>query len=329
MVIDKVTQEPVPYVHVSLTNYKAGSITDPDGKFSINLHVSPEDSLRFSCIGYKTIITPVTSFSSQAVVVLLEEERVMLSSLTIRSLSAKEYIKKCIGKIRDNYKDNKTSEAFYWQSTRLDETPSEFFESYVTLSKNNILYDSIIADTEHTLYHVDMFDSLADVLKFDVINQASMFVNEDNLNDWRYEYSFSSEVDNTRYIVIEASKTGNPFKPNQNMNTLMIFINSTNYAIERIDFTYRWTDGKRYYSHDGLEYSMTQFSGTVEYRKTEDQKYSLNYLSTDAEFVFMKNYNSVVLDQSRVVHELVMMDKYKKGEKPVVRWNEYLAGSKN
>lgn len=258
----------------------------------------------------------------------MEEERVMLPSLTIRSLSAKEYIKKCIGKIQDNYTDNESAEAFYWQSTRIDERPAEFFESYVILSKRSILYDSIIGDTKHSPYHVDMFDSLADVIKFDVINQTSMFVNEDNLNDWKYEYSFSGEVDNTQYIVIEASKTGNPFKPNQNMNTLKIYINSANYAIERIDFTYRWTDGKRFHSHDGLEYSMTRFRGTVEYGKTTAQKYSLNYLSTDAEFSFMKNYNSVVLNHSTVVHELVMLNRRERAEKPVVRWKEYLESNR-
>ncbi|HMV10421.1 MAG TPA: carboxypeptidase-like regulatory domain-containing protein [Cyclobacteriaceae bacterium] len=323
-ILDQNTKEPIPYVHV-FANNRLVSMSDPSGNFMLRIS-SPNDSLTFSCIGYQTLTLPLSHFVREKSIVAMTEDRVILQTVTIRSLSAKDFIRKCIEKISDRYNRAGTWKAFYWRVTRFNELPTEFFESYLTGFENHVTYDSISEAVHNIEEQIPIYDSLVDALKFDVVNQSAMFVNPANLDDWKYEYFYSSGQ-NEKHVVIEATMIQNPFQPQVETNTLKIYIDSNDYGIVRIDFSYRWKDGKRYAWRDDVVFALSQLDGTVEYQKRECD-YTLQYLTVETQFKFMRKYNPIVLSNARLVHELVTITGDMPSEKPVVRWNDYLEAKK-
>lgn len=325
-IVDKTSKEPVPYVHVFLTSGSSGTISDVQGEFSIVINSPKNDSLRFSCIGYKTQKLPVNRFLNNNLIVELEEDRVLLPGITIHGVSAKEFVRKCVTKIPANYAQAENElQAFYWSSVKHKNTYTDFYEGYVRLTKpGGIYYDSTILSIRNQAEHIQLFDSLQDILNFDVINQASMFVNPANLDDWKFEYLYSSEYPDGSFVIIEAAMIQNPFEKSKQSNTLKIFIHTPSYAIVRVDFTYQWQEGKRYSWRDDVQYALSRLDGTVEYTKNLNQKYSLGYLFIGTEFSFMKRYNPAVLKKAVINHELVILGPGKLRQKPVIRWNDYL-----
>lgn len=323
-IIDRVTNEPIPYVHV-FTNGRLISMSDTEGDFTFRI-TNPGDSLTFSCIGYQTITLPLSDVARENPVVTMTEDRILLQTVTIRSLPAKDFIRKCIEKIPDNYDPAGTWKAFYWNATRFNELPTQFFESYLSVTGDRVTYDSISETVKRPEDRITLYDSLTDVLKFDVINQASMFVNPVNLNDWSYEYAYAAGQ-NEQFVVVEATMIQNPFQPTTEKNTLKIFINSNDYAIVRVDFSYRWKEGKRYAWRDDIVFALVQLDGTVEYRR-DKQHYAMHYMSVETQFAFTRRYNPAILKTARAIHELVILNDDMVPEKPVVRWNDYLDAQK-
>jgi hypothetical protein len=326
IVVDKTSKEPIPYVHVFLTSGTSGAISDLNGDFSIVVSPAKNDSLRFSSIGYKTQKQSIKNFLNGKLIVELAEDRVLLPGVTIHELSAKEFIRKSVTKIPVNYAQAGTeSKAFYWNSVKHRNTYTDFYEGYVRLKKpTKIFYDSTVLTIRNETEHIQLFDSLHDILNFDVVNQASMFVNSVNIDDWKFEYLYSSEHPDGSFVIIEAAMIQNPFEKSKESNTLKIFIHTPSYAIVRVDFTYRWQEGKRYHWKEDVQYALSRLDGTVEYTKNQNQKYGLSYLFIGTEYSFMKRYNPAVFKTATINHELVMLGPGKVRQKPVIRWNDYL-----
>lgn len=325
LIIDKTSREPIPYVHVFLTSGSAGTISDLQGKFTLIIGSAKNDSIRFSSIGYKTQKLPIRNFLSHTAVVELEEARVLLPDFTIHALSAKELVRKCVTKIPGNYSQNSSEvKAFYWNAVRHKDTYTDFYEGYLRITNGCIIYDSTVHGVQDSGQHIQLFDSLQDVLNFDVVTQGSMFVNPVNIDDWNFEYLYSSDHPDGSFVIIGATMIQNPFQKNTESNTLKIFIHTPDYAIVRVDFTYQWRDGKRHYWQDDIQYSLNRLDGTVEYTKNQNPTYSLSYLFIGTEFSFMKRYNPAVLRKAFINHELVILGPDKVHQKPVIRWSDYL-----
>jgi hypothetical protein len=325
IIVGKTSKEPVPYVHVFLTTGSSGTVSDLNGEFSIVIGSAKNDSLRFSSIGYKTQKLPAKNFLNEKLIVGLEEDRVLLPGVTIHELSAKDFVRKCVTKIPVNYAQaGNESKAFYWNSVKHRNTYTDFYEGYVSLTKPaRISYDSTVLTIRNQVDRIQLFDSLQDILNFDVVNQASMFVNPVNIDDWKFEYLYSSEHPDGSFVIIAAAMIQSPFEKSKESNTLKIFIHAPSYAIVRVDFTYRWQEGKRYDWKEDVQYALSRLDGTVEYTKNQHRKYSLNYLFIGTEFSFMKRYNPAILKKAFINHELVMLDPGKVYQKPVIRWNDY------
>lgn len=330
-VIDRPGGDPVPYVHIFLIRSSSGTITDANGDFSLMADHSNEDSLRVSCIGYKTLKLSLRSFVNKRTVIELEEDRILLPGFTVHARSAKELVSKCVSKIPVNYAPGENeSKAFYWNSVRHDNTYTDFYEGYIRLLKSGkIFYDSTLASVKNPDGQILVFDSLQDILNFDVINKASMFVNPANIDDWKFEYVYSSEYNAESFIIIEASMFDNPFKKSDGFNTLKIFIHEASLAITRIDFTYRWSGGQKYNWENDVQFTVSRLDGTVEYARDHDQKHSLRYLFISSVFSFMKKYKPAIFKTATINHELVILKSYQSLDgKPVARWGDYLDAAK-
>jgi hypothetical protein len=87
MVVDSATFAPLPYVNIILKNKNKGTISDTHGNFK--LVVSPDDTLSFSFIGYKTL--EVISAGWQPSVILMSENPTVLKTVTIEGARVNPY----------------------------------------------------------------------------------------------------------------------------------------------------------------------------------------------------------------------------------------------
>lgn len=76
----KSTKEGLPYVSIGIKNSTKGTSSDTFGNFEIE--VSETDTLIFTSVGFKPLVTPVINLQS---VIYLEEDVISLSEVTIKS----------------------------------------------------------------------------------------------------------------------------------------------------------------------------------------------------------------------------------------------------
>lgn len=326
-VIDAQSGEAIPYVHIMPTK-GGGTLSDLNGKFTVFVTTHKNDSLKISCIGYETQRISLKKLPSQPFTIELTESRTLLPTMIVHELSAKDYVQKCVQKIPDNYTLPEKQKAFYWNTQQVDSIRTGFFESYLTLSKSkSIVYDEVLHQTTDPLRYLAVNDSLHDVLAFDVIGNRSMIANPINIDDWTFEYQYSSENQNQTFVVIEATMIQNSsfvIDKKQEQNRLKLFVDAATHTFTRIDFSYRWHYGNRYNWIDRKRYSISGIEGTVEYTRGRDNKYSLSYLFLETAFVFTKTYNYITTNTGFSKHELVAMPEGENTKKPVVRWSDYL-----
>lgn len=129
-VIDSATHQPMPYVHVFNDTHEMGTITNAEGKFTLTQ--PGEDSLEVTIshvgFGSKKVVLhkhqPSTIWLAQHAVVLHEVEVDGRANAIVKSIFQKFISERPV----------KFGKAFYRQVTITGETPSEFFETFNTIS---------------------------------------------------------------------------------------------------------------------------------------------------------------------------------------------------
>lgn len=76
-VINKITRLGVPYTTIGLIKENKGTSANSEGEFKISASLYSEDSLRFSSVGYKTLIISLNNMSENAVVELEDESTIL------------------------------------------------------------------------------------------------------------------------------------------------------------------------------------------------------------------------------------------------------------
>ena len=103
-IIDAEKKESISYVNISLQGKHIGSISNEEGYFIFKCPEQfSDDTLRFSCIGYKTYSRILLDFNDSINLVELVPEIVLIPEVTIKPLVAKDIVNEAIKKIPDNY----------------------------------------------------------------------------------------------------------------------------------------------------------------------------------------------------------------------------------
>jgi hypothetical protein len=88
-VYDAKSKEPIPYMNIGIVGKGIGTVSDLNGHFSIILSDSIDNqSIRFSCIGYKSLVFKChdfrTRYADKEVKLYLEENTVILSQVVVK-----------------------------------------------------------------------------------------------------------------------------------------------------------------------------------------------------------------------------------------------------
>jgi hypothetical protein len=87
-VADKATTEPLPMVHVYISNTTSGTVTEEDGTFRFSTSITGNAKLVFSYIGYKTIMKELLLDGSEQThrfEITLERSAIQLGELEVRA----------------------------------------------------------------------------------------------------------------------------------------------------------------------------------------------------------------------------------------------------
>ncbi len=117
IVLNKESNKPLPYVNIGILNKETGTVSDTDGKFTLNLKRElGSDTMRISSIGYKPVEILVKDLilEKQPISINLEEQ---ISELDEVVISAKAFKKKTLG--------NKTESKFMSTGFSYDQLGAE------------------------------------------------------------------------------------------------------------------------------------------------------------------------------------------------------------
>lgn len=103
-VIDLKDHKPVEFTSVYIKDRNIGTMTNVDGNFTIKLpEKSLNDTVYFSCIGYKPIRKRVSEISKVNNTILLEVSAFQLKEVKVKPVDPKEVIKIALDRIPKNY----------------------------------------------------------------------------------------------------------------------------------------------------------------------------------------------------------------------------------
>ena len=83
MITNAITNEPLPFVTVVLINSNAGTVTDPDGKFTLT-GKKHSNKIKISCIGFETIEVPFSPGKSQTIDIKLKPQTQYLKEVEVK-----------------------------------------------------------------------------------------------------------------------------------------------------------------------------------------------------------------------------------------------------
>ena len=117
---DKTTRKGISYVSIRLKNVYLGTAANEDGIFTFKIpekHL--QDSLIFSCVGYKKRVIPIEKIL-QNKVVQMERQAIELAEVIVQdsSVNAESILREAIRRIPENYHTNTTIGTFYCRDWR-------------------------------------------------------------------------------------------------------------------------------------------------------------------------------------------------------------------
>ncbi|MCU0420895.1 MAG: DUF5686 and carboxypeptidase regulatory-like domain-containing protein, partial [Cyclobacteriaceae bacterium] len=123
VVRDSVSQQPVPFAHVTLADQRTGTTSDIDGKFELTVPAVYEDAWYVSHIGYQTKKLPASALRQQPLTIMLAPRVTQLRAVEIVAGEnpAWEVIRKVV-RNRDTYDPLKQPHFRYTSYTKLIST---------------------------------------------------------------------------------------------------------------------------------------------------------------------------------------------------------------
>ncbi|MBT7654820.1 MAG: carboxypeptidase-like regulatory domain-containing protein [Flavobacteriaceae bacterium] len=135
MIKDSLTKEVIPFANIYLSSGK-GILSNEEGVFRIQLNdqISSKDSLSISCMGYKTVVYPVSKFKDS--IIFLPSKTIALGSIILsnKNLSAEDIIKEVKKNIAEKYELDLTHKKIFFRESG----SQEFKKLRVKVKKSSI-----------------------------------------------------------------------------------------------------------------------------------------------------------------------------------------------
>lgn len=151
-ILDKESQEPIPFVNVTDIHSNAKTVADLNGSFTLTLPNDAE-TIRFSCMGYKPVKISVPIADAQ-LKVEMEQDVIQLQTVDVKPLDPVAILREAVQKIPENYGLDTTSiRGYYHNFTLLGEKNLRYTEAIIDIykppfisndNKKHVVGDSIL-----------------------------------------------------------------------------------------------------------------------------------------------------------------------------------------
>jgi CarboxypepD_reg-like domain len=315
-VIEKATQEPLPYATVSLKGKSIGVVTNQLGEFTF--HFSDQylnDTLMISMMGYETYMSVIKNLKDlDRLFLQLELKTIILNEIVItdKELTPKEIVEKAIRNIKFNYpQEPYLLDGFYRDFKKEN-------EKYVALLEAAIsIYDkgySVPRPKQRRHLQENVF--INEIRKSKTVDyKANIYINLNLLdelmisNDVRY-INFALDVPTKKYelekYVYQGEQLVYVIKTNYPWLS-RIFIDADTFAILKIEMDARWegVEKNEWKMNDSIMNRTSYIKKTVKFKKY-DGKYFLEYMNYSWRIEGFKKGSYKILFTSDFYQELLV-----------------------
>ncbi|TRX50012.1 carboxypeptidase-like regulatory domain-containing protein [Fulvivirga sp. M361] len=290
MVIDKVSNERLPFASIALKNLPLSTVANLNGEFTF--HISPkhrEDTLMISMLGYKQkeILLNVLTFRQKQRFSLSPSEKVLDGIVIKDSLTANEIIKLAIKRIPVNYPSYPVSmQAFYRESQSVNGNYVSLVESAITMynenrfkrntfsGKTRVRVDELRRSFSHVHKYNDFWDT--ENLLLHALNLNPVPNNSKALEKGNYQREPNTTMDGKTVYVLRDTV--------MRIGIMRFFVESHSYAVIRITNSYNADNMPKvtweYDDYDSMVIHPKHRNLVISFRKY-NERYHLNYLSMD------------------------------------------------
>ena len=299
---------PLPFATIGIYNKGVGTISNFDGNFS--LKITPaclDDSITVSYLGFKRRIIPVNNAVANHYVIDLERNYVPIPEVIIRTREPLELILGIRRHIADNYGTTPvTLTAFYRESVSKKKKLQLYSEAVIEIYKSpyvkTLQNDQVSVFKSRKIENIDNSDTLLIKLRaglnacltLDGIKNTFDFINEININDYRYRITDIVNIDDEAAYVVEFEQKEEII--DRPLFRGSIYINTVNYGVHSAkfeinpDYINKLARGYVQKRAKGFNVKPQRIKYKVDYRYVNNRFY-LNHVRGDLEFNARKRRN--------------------------------------
>ncbi len=152
IVIDSVTQKPLPYAHLLIKNSGSGTISNIIGRFSFQIaNKNKGFNLEFSFIGYESQTITIPAENTENLIIKLKPRPYALADIYVlpNGNEAVDIVKRAVKNIKRNYDRNTHQiEAFYRNTNYRDTTATQLIEAALLIEDKGIMHQATTTKIE-------------------------------------------------------------------------------------------------------------------------------------------------------------------------------------
>ncbi len=316
-VIEKATQEPLPYATVSIRGKSIGVVTNQLGEFTFNFSDQYlNDTLMISMMGYETYMCVIKNLEDRdRLFFQLAMKTIILNEIVItdKELSPKKIIEKAIRNIKLNYpQEPYVLDGFYRDFKKENEKYIALLEAAVSIyDKGYTSHDPKQKDyLKEEVYINEIRKSKAVNYKAKVYKDVNLLGEVMTTNDVRYVNHRALDVKRNKYELekyiyqdgqlVYVIKTDYPW-----LNR--IFIDAQSFAILKIEMDARWEGAEKneWKMNDSIMNRTTFIKKTLKFKMYEG-KYFLEYMNYSWRIEGFKKGSDKILFISDFYQELLV-----------------------
>ena len=293
IILDSGKREPLPGVSILIfqSGIVVGGISNREGKFKLN-HVGQVDSVKFSAIGYRSLILKSAELMRQVELTIgLTREELMLKEVTVRPMTVMDIIHRAIEKMHSSVPSNEFENTAFYREIIKDSQqyfsaaeaifkvqyfPQKRFSKMMLVkgrSREDVTYTRLFED-----FHPGGGPEAAVNLSF-VISQPD-FLNESKIKKFVFKKEASVPFEGRRLYVISFDQ-----KPDihEALESGKIYIDAEDYAVLKFEAgnsaggtpyikSLKGTD-KIFAELLNIEFSVKSWKRTAVFRKIADKIY--------------------------------------------------------
>ncbi|HTF19975.1 MAG TPA: carboxypeptidase-like regulatory domain-containing protein [Chryseolinea sp.] len=307
--IDKISQEPIPYASLQVVGRSIGTTTNEDGRFVFHVPASFNgDTLRVSALGYDHFKSVINATTTQEQVIELKPSITLLDEVTIKAsrkaLTGKEIVKQAVSNIASNYPMNPFMiEGFFRDMQRENDKPVELLEAALRFRYKdyNPGYENVeIVEVRRSFNNrhpvngtYDRQNSILDLMEDNYVKHRFGPL---RVKGWKF--NVDSIVTFNKRTVYKISGTASASE------STIIYIDSETFAILKLELKNQMVNGQYYRRYlnlpDPYGLQETSFRMLFEFQEIDHKMYLKYQREEDSYNLLNKTSQEVIIKQSFV-----------------------------